>query len=76
MKAKPLTIATLAAALGLALSTVVVEAGSNLNSSKSNTYKVANADDEAACKAAGGKVETKDGQKVCSVPFVGGALAN
>lgn len=37
--------------------------------------RIGNAAAEAACKAAGGKAETKDGEKVCSVPFAGGALA-
>ena len=31
--------------------------------------------DETACKASGGKVETKDGEKICLVPIVGGAPA-
>jgi hypothetical protein len=44
-------MAALASAIGLALQSATVEAGSNLNSSKSNTYKVVKADDEAASKA-------------------------
>ena len=54
MKAKPLTIAALATAIGLALSSATVETGSNLNSSKSNTYKVTNLDAAAYKAAVGG----------------------
>jgi len=75
MKAYPTTFVIVAvASLGLALTTVSVQAASNLNLSKSNRL-IATPADEAACKAAGGKVETKDNEKVCSVPFAGGALA-
>jgi hypothetical protein len=31
--------------------------------------RISSAGDEAACKASGGKVETKDGQKVCLTPI-------
>ena len=68
-------LAVAAMGMAAAMTSSSVEAASNLNSSRSNIYKITNADDEAACKTAGGKVETKDGQKVCSVPFAGGALA-
>lgn len=59
------------AALFIAMTSapIAVQAATNLNSSKSNIYKpIANADDEAACVKAGGKVETKDGKKVCALP--------
>jgi len=37
--------------------------------------RISSAADETACKASGGKVETKDGEKICLVPIVGGAAA-
>jgi hypothetical protein len=44
-------------------------AATNLNSSKSNVYKmISSVYTEAACLEAGGKIETKDGKKVCSLP--------
>lgn len=45
------------------------QAGSNLNSSKSNAFKVVEtAAEEAACVKAGGTVVTRDGKKVCAMP--------
>lgn len=71
MNTRPLRIlfAGLALSLAAALVSGPVQAATNLNSSRSNIYKlISNTDDEAACVKAGGKVETKDGKKVCALP--------
>lgn len=71
MNTRPLRIlfAGLALCLAAALASGPAQAATNLNSSRSNIYKpISNPDDETACIKAGGKVETKDGKKVCALP--------
>lgn len=64
-----LVLACAAHLIAMISAPIAVQAATNLNSSKSNIYKpIATTDDEAACVKAGGKVEAKDGKKVCALP--------
>jgi len=51
------------------LSNNIAFAAANLNSSKSNVYRLDPTDPNAAanCAKAGGTVKDKDGQKICSM---------
>jgi hypothetical protein len=56
--------------LGFAVLTFVspARAASNLNSSKSNTYRqIANQADRSACTEAGGRVVIKNGAELCEI---------
>lgn len=70
MKLLPILCAGLLASAALIMSAEVASAG-NINTSKSNTFKLAPNDPNAekACTDGGGKVSTdENGQKICTKP--------
>jgi hypothetical protein len=76
---KPLSVSALLAAGTVAVLTAIavapVEAGSNLNSTKSNAFKpISSQEDEAECLRVGGAVVLQGKRKVCSMPAQGSNL--
>ena len=70
MHARLFSSALCSAAIGLAvaMATFPVQAASNLNSSRSNIYRlISNDADASACLKAGGIVVVKDGKRVCEI---------
>ena len=70
MRVQSFTAAVIVAVAGLAgMAAISVEAATNLNSSRSNNYRlIASAADEVACISAGGTVVLQNRKKVCSMP--------
>ena len=77
MKLLPILCAGLLACAAFAVSVDVASAATNLNSSRSNIYKI-NPNDpnaEKACTDGGGKVSTdENGQKICTKPEPANAI--
>lgn len=71
MKLSPLLFASAAVLAGLALSAEGASAATNLNTSRSNIYKIDPNDPNAgkSCTDGGGKLSTdKAGNKICTKP--------
>jgi hypothetical protein len=71
----PMSLFSAVAGAGLFLSLLPAEAASNLNSSKSNTYRAVSTDaDRAACTQAGGRLIMQNGVQVCETAQTGGGI--